>query len=590
MALAYSQYASPWIYFSGTSSYSASGSFVNHSQTFDSTYEAGTTWFEDGGFSSSWNSDDNSSSHPDDWVHSGSASSPGPSGPRERPRTTTTENTTTVTLNVTTASEEVIGTHSMATTSSGSSTGVAWVPTTTVVTALGLSTITEERTFLDLTEDGVIQVAAQGMGGYYDTVVIADTAAGEILEIPTRLGSGIYSDFVTTATATTFTGGPKRADGFGLVDWYNFTQPTGSVTTSGIAGGDLIAETFPVDLAGFPVLTTQNDGEFYYSGVTPTSTTEGVITFPPGGPAGAPYVFAGYSQNAYQGPYVIGLGDLGDGYWAKQTLHLQGALGGPVPNLPPFGMGGDAGASFLNGDFIYVSTNPDFSTVPPYAVPPMRSGFTESGQFGLALNAGVPQVTGPYWGLDNAYVSVAPNVIMPWAEGTVTFDAVGTNGSDWTGGPVTSMTLSWGSSNYSVTSSSSSLDGTETVSASGTTVYHFSTIGATHSTATTDTLAGGNPYFPSATLEGNRELILQTWDTSSSGFQTISVNSTAQLTGNGLSCIDYAQMVTVQQFIVGWNPYLTPQAPQNLPVMAMDPYGLYGARGWGSPYNVVAIT
>ena len=412
----------------------------------------------------------------------------------------------------------------------GTSYAVHYVISTITQTVRG----TESMTYPELAVTASESMETFGRVLLWNTIVVADTALGEFLIVPTKEGEGMLSDLCTTATATTFFvslfagGGDGAAQVCNEVEYYTTTTKSISEVT----------KTATDQIGVFPALTSSHT----YVGYTQNSTTTDgwsrklplMIAHPYwSGPAASGY----FAQASTTGMWPVWGYDL----WPPPT----------VPNLVL--LASDPNPLFAESAFAF-----------SMAAPPSTTSFTASARFAQAVDAGV--MVGSYPA--EQWVSIFPGVIMPLPADTFlllnyTQDSDAQGACDVT----TSASVSYGSGGYSVrtatadTSKTTITKGgtthskTTKVSHTGSTFYSFSELGMTSTVTQLNSIAGGNPYFPDATYAGGKvTLELQTWNASSSGLKKTTFTGGDKVSGGELSIVVPNVSATAYSYLYdgGW--------------------------------------
>ena len=415
------------------------------------------------------------------------------------------------------------------TTTASSTSGTFYTTRTVASTITETTRGSESLTYagLALTDAGLGEVAAAQI---WNTIVIADTAAGEFLIVPTAEGEGMLSDLCTTAPATTFYGSAFTPGGGGGQDYIYTTLGSDYTTTSEVAS-TLGTGTATIQIAAFPALTSARTYEI--ASLTSTTTApysdngfdQWTIALPALTDATqhispAPSV-APYTEN-YTGPAAMGY------FPAAATTGMVPvgvAIGSPLPAIPRM--------QVITGSAQTLFSGSAFAC--PMAVPPSTTSFTASSGFAEAIHAGV--MVGSYPA--EQWVEVYPGVVMPMPVDT--FLPLNYTQDSHTQGScavTTSASVSYGSGGYSVTTATSSGSGSEATTVNGTTFYSFAGVGMTSAVSQLDSIAGGNPYFPSAIYAGTSMTVeLQTWDASSSGTLLTTFSGSDEVSGDGLSLV-----------------------------------------------------
>jgi hypothetical protein len=376
---------------------------------------------------------------------------------------------------------------------------------------------TESMTYAGLAVTEADTMTTFGAVLLWNTIVVADTALGEFLIVPTKEGEGMLSDLCTTATATTFSvsvfggGGDGGAQALNEIDYYTTTTTSLSMVT----------KTATDQIAVFPALTSSHT----YVGYTECSTiADGssrklplLIAHPYWtGPAAAGY----FPQASTTGMWPVYV------YWIN-----------PLPTVPNLVLLTSVPTPLFSESAFAFSM----------AAPPSTTNFTASARFAQAVDAGVMVGSNPA----EQWVSIFPGVIMPLPADTFlllnhTQDSDAQGACDVT----TSASVSYGSGGYSVrtatayTSNTTITRGgtthskTTKISHTGSNFYSFSGLGMTSTVTQLDSIAGGNPYFPNATYAGGEvTLELQTWNASSSGLKKTTFKGRDNVFGEGLSIV-----------------------------------------------------
>jgi hypothetical protein len=550
MAIEYVSYAGALPYKSGTSALEHSGSYQTGLISGSSSEVGGTTWNGSGGLSSSYSSTttgftqyteeqcepvfsfDEALGYPvqigqncstvtfsDTYGESNSFST-------EESRSAGTyeqEMQTSTTVEITDTRGTVMGTSgtTFPTVTTGSVGSETFHTTTLTFSTWPMTTVgTESATYgqLALTSAGVTTITGAAL---WNTIVIADTALGEILIIPTSEGTGMLSDLCTTATATTFFGSVEAGTGGVGANDYQFTSYSGlkesTVTVTTTTG----TTSYPFVISAFPVLTGSSSEDL----TTTTTTVEE------------------YGLNGYWQTYLTDLSQVTQGTMVGTDFTTQNYNGpGAIAYF------GNAGTTGLIG--VDVGVGAAFNAIPPLgvavqgvdtrftesrfahgmAVPPQTTSFTSSGGFADAIDAGV--MTGSYPA--EQWVSVFPGVAMPMPVSTyLELNYTRDSSSMGPGSMTTTALVSYGSSGYSVTTATSSGSGSNTTRGTGSTFYSFVRQGTTEASSFIDGIAGGNPYFPNATYPAAGTIELQTWNASTSGIETTTFTGGDELEGDG---------------------------------------------------------
>lgn len=382
---------------------------------------------------------------------------------------------------------------------------------------------------LALTTAGVTTITGAAM---WNTVVIADTARGEFLIIPTSQGVGMLSDLCTTATATTLLGSPERGNGAGA-NAVSFEIPTSSNWTFATTVGTESRPCFNY-YQGFPVQTDSSEHAITSSSSSSTAFDTNDASYENEPPAPTSFWLVPKTvgiHDATAPPYTKPYSGPGADawFWAVNStgrVVVDVGLGSPYPARPALGIFAQAVAEGFQRS--------DFSIPRGYGIPPQTTNFTGSAGFAQVIDAGVSLASYP----PEQFVQVYPGVSMPMPVSTyLELDRI-------LGGAIgitTSATVSYASSGYLVTTATSSGSGTNATRVTGSTFYSFSTKGSPETRTALFGIAGGNPFFTDATYagvsgyageSGSSTVEIQTWNASSSGTEMTTFTGSDEIGSN----------------------------------------------------------